>query len=131
MLCFRLHPSVVLPGGPFRWCALSGNPEDIFDTDAKVKELVDDPHLHNWLDMARERIAFQRVPARICRVGLGVRHKLGLAFNEMLRNGELSAPLVIGRDHPDSGSVASPNRESEAMKDGSKSVSDWPLLNAC
>ena len=116
--------------GPFRWCALSGDPEDIYKTDAKVKELVDDPHLHKWLDMARERIAFQGVPARICWVGLGVRHKLGLAFNEMVRTGELSAPVVIGRDHLDSGSVASPNRETEAMKDGSDAVSDWPLLNA-
>src|SRR6056297_2444679 len=116
--------------GPFRWCALSGDPEDIYRTDAKVKELVDDPHLHNWLDMARERIAFQGLPARICWVGLGLRHKLGLAFNEMVRNGELSAPVVIGRDHLDSGSVASPNRETEAMRDGSDAVSDWPLLNA-
>lgn len=116
--------------GPFRWCALSGDPEDIFKTDAKVKELVDDPHLHNWLDMARERISFQGLPARICWVGLGVRDKLGLAFNEMVRKGELSAPIVIGRDHLDSGSVASPNRETEAMKDGSDAVSDWPLLNA-
>ena len=116
--------------GPFRWCALSGDPEDIYKTDAKVKELVDDAHLHNWLDMARERIAFQGLPARICWVGLGVRHRLGLAFNEMVRTGELSAPLVIGRDHLDSGSVASPNRETESMKDGSDAVSDWPLLNA-
>ena len=117
--------------GPFRWVALSGDPEDIYKTDAKVKELVpDDPHLHNWLDMARERIAFQGLPARICWVGLGVRHKLGLAFNEMVRNGELSAPVVIGRDHLDSGSVASPNRETESMLDGSDAVSDWPLLNA-
>jgi urocanate hydratase len=116
--------------GPFRWVALSGDPEDIYKTDAKVKELVDDPHLHNWLDMARERIEFQGLPARICWVGLGVRHKLGLAFNEMVRTGELSAPVVIGRDHLDSGSVASPNRETEAMKDGSDAVSDWPLLNA-
>ena len=116
--------------GPFRWCALSGDPEDIYRTDAKVKELIDDPHLHNWLDMARERISFQGLPARICWVGLGLRHKLGLAFNEMVRNGELSAPIVIGRDHLDSGSVASPNRETEAMKDGSDAVSDWPLLNA-
>lgn len=116
--------------GPFRWCALSGDPEDIYKTDAKVKELVDDLHLHNWLDMAKERIAFQGLPARICWVGLGVRHKLGLAFNEMVRTGELSAPVVIGRDHLDSGSVASPNRETEAMKDGSDAVSDWPLLNA-
>jgi len=116
--------------GPFRWVALSGDPEDIYKTDTKVKELIDDPQLHNWLDMARERIAFQGLPARICWVGLGIRHKLGLAFNEMVRNGELSAPIVIGRDHLDSGSVASPNRETEAMKDGSDAVSDWPLLNA-
>jgi urocanate hydratase len=117
--------------GPFRWAALSGDPEDIYKTDAKVKEiLAEDTHLHNWLDMARERISFQGLPARICWVGLGVRHKLGLAFNEMVRNGELKAPIVIGRDHLDSGSVASPNRETEAMKDGSDAVSDWPLLNA-
>ncbi|MEL6419456.1 MAG: urocanate hydratase [Pseudomonadota bacterium] len=116
--------------GPFRWCALSGDPEDIYKTDAKVKELVDDPHLHHWLEMARERISFQGLPARICWVGLGVRHMLGLAFNEMVRTGELSAPIVIGRDHLDSGSVASPNRETEAMKDGSDAVSDWPMLNA-
>lgn len=116
--------------GPFRWCALSGDPEDIYRTDAKVKELIDDPHLHNWLDMARERIHFQGLPARICWVGLGQRHKLGLAFNQMVRNGELKAPVVIGRDHLDSGSVASPNRETEAMRDGSDAVSDWPLLNA-
>lgn len=116
--------------GPFRWCALSGDPEDIYRTDAKVKELIDDPHLHNWLDMARERIHFQGLPARICWVGLGQRHKLGLAFNKMVRNGELKAPVVIGRDHLDSGSVASPNRETEAMRDGSDAVSDWPLLNA-
>jgi urocanate hydratase len=117
--------------GPFRWCALSGDPEDIYRTDAKVKELVpDDPHLHRWLDMARERIAFQGLPARICWVGLGQRHRLGLAFNEMVRNGEVSAPIVIGRDHLDSGSVASPNRETESMKDGSDVISDWPLLNA-
>lgn len=116
--------------GPFRWCALSGDPEDIYRTDAKVKELIDDPHLHNWLDMARARIHFQGLPARICWVGLGQRHKLGLAFNEMVRNGELKAPVVIGRDHLDSGSVASPNRETEAMRDGSDAVSDWPLLNA-
>jgi urocanate hydratase len=117
--------------GPFRWVALSGDPEDIYKTDAKVKELIpDNPHLHNWLDMARERIAFQGLPARICWVGLGDRHRLGLAFNEMVRNGELKAPVVIGRDHLDSGSVASPNRETEAMKDGSDAVSDWPLLNA-
>jgi urocanate hydratase len=117
--------------GPFRWVALSGDPEDIYKTDAKVKELIpDDPHLHHWLDMARERISFQGLPARICWVGLGVRDKLGLAFNEMVRNGELKAPIVIGRDHLDSGSVASPNRETEAMKDGSDAVSDWPILNA-
>ncbi|MFG6592542.1 urocanate hydratase [Sulfitobacter sp. 1A12157] len=117
--------------GPFRWAALSGDPEDIYKTDAKVKEILsEDTHLHNWLDMARERISFQGLPARICWVGLGVRHKLGLAFNEMVRTGELSAPVVIGRDHLDSGSVASPNRETEAMKDGSDAVSDWPLLNA-
>ncbi len=117
--------------GPFRWAALSGDPEDIYKTDAKVKELLpDNKHLHNWLDMARERISFQGLPARICWVGLGDRHKLGLAFNEMVRNGELKAPVVIGRDHLDSGSVASPNRETEAMKDGSDAVSDWPLLNA-
>ena len=117
--------------GPFRWAALSGDPEDIHKTDRKVKELIpDDPHLHNWLDMARERISFQGLPARICWVGLGQRHRLGLAFNEMVRTGELSAPLVIGRDHLDSGSVASPNRETEAMRDGSDTVSDWPLLNA-
>jgi urocanate hydratase len=117
--------------GPFRWVALSGDPEDIYKTDAKVKELVpDDPHLHQWLDMARARIHFQGLPARICWVGLGTRHRLGLAFNEMVRSGEISAPIVIGRDHLDSGSVASPNRETEAMKDGSDAVSDWPLLNA-
>jgi len=117
--------------GPFRWAALSGDPQDIYKTDAKVKELIpDDPHLHNWLDMARERIQFQGLPARICWVGLGQRHRLGLAFNEMVRTGELKAPVVIGRDHLDSGSVASPNRETERMKDGSDAVSDWPLLNA-
>lgn len=117
--------------GPFRWVALSGDPEDIYKTDQKVKELIpDDPHLHNWLDMARERIQFQGLPARICWVGLGQRHKLGLAFNEMVRSGELKAPVVIGRDHLDSGSVASPNRETESMRDGSDAVSDWPLLNA-
>ncbi|ALN75389.1 urocanate hydratase [Aureimonas sp. AU20] len=117
--------------GPFRWAALSGDPEDIYRTDAKVKELLpDNAHLHRWLDMARERIAFQGLPARICWVGLGDRHRLGLAFNEMVRNGELKAPVVIGRDHLDSGSVASPNRETEAMRDGSDAVSDWPLLNA-
>ncbi|MGZ8287078.1 MAG: urocanate hydratase [Allosphingosinicella sp.] len=117
--------------GPFRWVALSGDPEDIYRTDARVKELIpDDAHLHRWLDMARERIAFQGLPARICWVGLGQRHRLGMAFNEMVASGELKAPVVIGRDHLDSGSVASPNRETEAMKDGSDAVSDWPLLNA-
>ena len=117
--------------GPFRWVALSGDPEDIFKTDAKVKELIpDNPHLHNWLDMAKAKIKFQGLPARICWVGLGDRHRLGLAFNEMVASGELKAPIVIGRDHLDSGSVASPNRETEAMKDGSDAVSDWPLLNA-
>jgi urocanate hydratase len=117
--------------GPFRWCALSGDPEDIYKTDAKMKELFpENKHLHNWLDMAQERIAFQGLPARICWIGLGDRHKAGLAFNEMVKNGELSAPVVIGRDHLDSGSVASPNRETEAMMDGSDAVSDWPLLNA-
>jgi urocanate hydratase len=117
--------------GPFRWAALSGDPEDIYRTDAKVKELLpDDAHLHRWLDMARERIHFQGLPARICWVGLGDRHRLGLAFNEMVASGELKAPIVIGRDHLDSGSVASPNRETEAMLDGSDAVSDWPLLNA-
>ncbi len=117
--------------GPFRWAALSGDPEDIWKTDAKVKELLpDNRHLHHWLDMARNRIAFQGLPARICWVGLGDRHRLGLAFNEMVARGELKAPVVIGRDHLDSGSVASPNRETEAMADGSDAVSDWPLLNA-
>src|SRR5208283_302074 len=117
--------------GPFRWAALSGDPEDIYRTDAKVKELMShDQHLHNWLDMASSRIEFQGLPARICWVGLGDRHRLGLAFNEMVARGELEAPIVIGRDHLDSGSVASPNRETEAMKDGSDAVSDWPLLNA-
>ncbi len=117
--------------GPFRWAALSGDPEDIYKTDAKVKELIpDDAHLHNWLGAARKKIQFQGLPARICWVGLGQRHRLGLAFNEMVRNGELRAPVVIGRDHLDSGSVASPNRETEAMLDGSDAVSDWALLNA-
>ena len=117
--------------GPFRWAALSGDPEDIYRTDEKVKELIpDDPQLHNWLDMARERIKFQGLPARICWLGLGQRHRMGLAFNEMVRTGEVSAPIVIGRDHMDSGSVASPNRETEGMKDGSDAVADWPLLNA-
>jgi len=117
--------------GPFRWAALSGDPEDIYKTDAKVKELMPhDKHLHHWLDMARSRIAFQGLPARICWVGLGDRHRLGLAFNDMVASGELAAPVVIGRDHLDAGSVASPNRETEAMADGSDAVSDWPLLNA-
>ncbi|MEX0814691.1 MAG: urocanate hydratase [Dongiaceae bacterium] len=117
--------------GPFRWVALSGDPEDIYKTDARVKQLIpDDRHLHNWLDMARARIRFQGLPARICWVGLGDRDRLGLAFNEMVAAGEVSAPIVIGRDHLDSGSVASPNRETEAMRDGSDAVSDWPLLNA-
>ncbi len=117
--------------GPFRWAALSGDPEDIYRTDLKVKELLpDDHHLHQWLDMAKQRIHFQGLPARICWVGLGDRARLGLAFNEMVRNGVLKAPIVIGRDHLDSGSVASPNRETEAMMDGSDAVSDWPLLNA-
>jgi urocanate hydratase len=117
--------------GPFRWAALSGDPEDIYKTDARVKQLIpDNPHLHNWLDMAKERIQFQGLPARICWVGLGERARLGLAFNEMVAKGELKAPVVIGRDHLDSGSVASPNRETEAMQDGSDAVSDWPLLNA-
>ncbi|NYS23818.1 urocanate hydratase [Rhodobacteraceae bacterium 2376] len=117
--------------GPFRWCALSGDPEDIYKTDARMKELFpDNTHLHNWLDMARDRIAFQGLPARIMWIGLGDRHRAGLAINEMVRNGELKAPVVIGRDHLDSGSVASPNRETEAMLDGSDAVSDWPLLNA-
>jgi urocanate hydratase len=117
--------------GPFRWVALSGDPEDIYKTDQRVKELIpDDPHLHRWLDMARDRIAFQGLPARICWVGLGQRHRLGFAFNEMVKSGEVSAPIVIGRDHLDSGSVASPNRETESMADGSDAISDWPLLNA-
>ncbi|WP_321340200.1 urocanate hydratase [Breoghania sp.] len=117
--------------GPFRWAALSGDPEDIYRTDEVVKELIpDNPHLHNWLDMARERIAFQGLPSRICWVGLGERHRLGLAFNELVASGKVKAPIVIGRDHLDSGSVASPNRETESMRDGSDAVSDWPLLNA-
>src|SRR6202171_2001889 len=117
--------------GPFRWAALSGDAEDIYRTDAKVAELIPgDPHLHRWLDMAGERIYFQGLPARICWVGLGDRHRLGLAFNDMVARGELKAPIVIGRDHLDGGSVASPNRETEAMRDGSDTVSDWPLLNA-
>ncbi|MEN3297782.1 MAG: urocanate hydratase, partial [Burkholderiales bacterium] len=117
--------------GPFRWVALSGDPEDIYKTDAKIKELFpQNKDTHRWLDMARERISFQGLPARICWLGLGERHKAGLAFNEMVRNGELKAPIVIGRDHLDTGSVASPNRETEDMKDGTDAVSDWPLLNA-
>jgi urocanate hydratase len=117
--------------GPFRWAALSGDPEDIYRTDAKVKELLPNhTHLHHWLDMARTRIRFQGLPARICWVGLGDRHRLGLAFNDMVARGELKAPIVIGRDHLDAGSVASPNRETEAMMDGSDAVSDWPMLNA-
>jgi urocanate hydratase len=126
-----IRPLFCLGVGPFRWAVLSGDPEEIYRTDEKVKALIpDDPHLHNWLDMARERIHFQGLPARICWVGLGKRAMLGLAFNEMVANGEISAPVVIGRDHLDSGSVASPNRETEAMRDGSDAVSDWPLLNA-
>lgn len=126
-----IRPLFCEGNGPFRWAALSGDPEDIYKTDAKVKELIpDNPHLHNWLDMARERIAFQGLPARICWVGLKDRARLALAFNEMVAKGELKAPVVIGRDHLDSGSVASPNRETEAMLDGSDAVSDWPLLNA-
>jgi urocanate hydratase len=117
--------------GPFRWVALSGDPDDIYRTDAKVKQLIPgNRHLHTWLDMARERIQFQGLPARICWVGLGDRARLGLAFNEMVAKGEVKAPIVIGRDHLDSGSVASPNRETEAMRDGSDAISDWPLLNA-
>lgn len=116
--------------GPFRWCALSGEAEDIYRTDAKVKELIPgDRHLHNWLDMARQKIKFQGLPARICWLGLGERARIGLAFNEMVRKGEVKAPIVIGRDHLDSGSVASPNRETEAMRDGSDAIADWPLLN--
>ena len=129
----RLHPAAVLPRRRARSAGwrLSGDPEDIAKTDAKVKELLpDDKHLHHWLDMARERIKFQGLPARICWVGLGDRHRLGLAFNEMVASGELKAPIVIGRDHLDSGSVASPNRETEGDADGSDAVSDWPLLNA-
>jgi urocanate hydratase len=117
--------------GPFRWAALSGDPQDIARTDAKVRQLLPhNKHLHRWLDMAAERIQFQGLPARICWVGLGDRHRLGLAFNEMVATGELAAPIVIGRDHLDAGSVASPHRETEAMRDGSDAVSDWPLLNA-
>jgi urocanate hydratase len=126
-----IRPQFCTGRGPFRWAALSGNPEDIWKTDIKVKELFPhDRHLHRWLDMARERIAFQGLPARICWLGLGERAKAGLAFNAMVASGELEAPLVIGRDHLDSGSVASPNRETEAMRDGSDAVADWPLLNA-
>ena len=126
-----IRPMFCRGRGPFRWVALSGDPEDIYRTDARVKALVpDDPHLHAWLDMARERIPFQGLPARICWLGLGERARVGLAFNEMVASGELGAPVVIGRDHLDSGSVASPNRETEAMRDGSDAVADWPLLNA-
>lgn len=126
-----VRPLFCLGKGPYRWAALSGDPEDIYRTDEKVKELLpDDTHLHTWLDMARERIQFQGLPSRICWAGLGDRHRLGLAFNEMVAKGELSGPIAIGRDHFDSGSVASPNRETEGMKDGTDAVSDWPLLNA-
>ena len=117
--------------GPFRWVALSGDPEDIYRTDEKVKELLPHhAHLHNWLDMAREKIRFQGLPSRICWIGLGDRARVGLAFNEMVATGEVKAPIVIGRDHLDSGSVASPNRETEGMRDGTDAVSDWPMLNA-
>jgi urocanate hydratase len=117
--------------GPFRWAALSGDPQDIYRTDEAMKALFpDNPHLHRWLDMARDRIKFQGLPARICWIGLGDRHRAGMMFNDMVAKGELRAPIVIGRDHLDSGSVASPNRETEAMRDGSDAVSDWPLLNA-
>jgi urocanate hydratase len=126
-----VRPLFCVGKGPFRWVALSGDPEDIYRTDARLKELFpDDTHLHRWLDMARPRIKFQGLPARICWIGLGERHRAGLAFNEMVASGELKGPIVIGRDHLDSGSVASPNRETEAMRDGSDAVSDWPLLNA-
>ncbi|HSZ11773.1 MAG TPA: urocanate hydratase [Rhizomicrobium sp.] len=126
-----IRPLFCLGVGPFRWCTLSGDPEDIYKTDARVKELLPhDKHLHHWLDMAREKIRFQGLPARICWIGLGERDRVGLAFNEMVAKGEVKAPIVIGRDHLDSGSVASPNRETEAMMDGSDAVSDWPLLNA-
>jgi urocanate hydratase len=126
-----IRPMFCQGKGPFRWVALSGDPEDIYKTDAKIKELFpDNHHTHRWLDMARDRISFQGLPARICWLGLGERHIAGLAFNEMVKNGELKAPIVIGRDHLDTGSVASPNRETESMKDGTDAVSDWPLLNA-
>ena len=126
-----IRPMFCQGKGPFRWVALSGDPEDIYKTDAKIKELFpDNHHTHRWLDMARDRIAFQGLPARICWLGLGERHRAGLAFNEMVKNGELKAPIVIGRDHLDTGSVSSPNRETESMKDGTDAVSDWPLLNA-
>jgi urocanate hydratase len=126
-----IRPQFCEGRGPFRWVALSGDPEDIYKTDAKIKELFPQhANVHRWLDMARERIAFQGLPARICWLGLGERHIAGLAFNEMVRNGELKAPIVIGRDHLDTGSVASPNRETEGMRDGTDAVSDWPLLNA-
>ncbi|MFL6707883.1 MAG: urocanate hydratase, partial [Massilia sp.] len=126
-----IRPQFCEGRGPFRWVALSGDPEDIYKTDAKIKELFpEQAQVHHWLDMARERIAFQGLPARICWLGLGERHIAGLAFNEMVKSGELKAPIVIGRDHLDTGSVASPNRETEAMRDGTDAVSDWPLLNA-
>ena len=126
-----IRPQFCRGRGPFRWCALSGNPDDIFKTDEKIRELIpDDRHLHKWLDMAQKRIRFQGLPARICWLGLGQRHRVGLAFNEMFKNGEIDAPIVIGRDHLDAGSVASPNRETENMRDGSDAVSDWPFLNA-
>jgi urocanate hydratase len=126
-----IRPLFCAGKGPFRWVALSGDPEDIYKTDAKIKELFpENKHAHRWLEMARERISFQGLPARICWLGLGERHLAGLAFNEMVRTGELKAPIVIGRDHLDTGSVASPNRETEAMRDGTDAVSDWPLLNA-
>jgi urocanate hydratase len=126
-----IRPQFCEGRGPFRWVALSGDPEDIYKTDAKIKELFPEhQQVHRWLDMARERIAFQGLPARICWLGLGERHIAGLAFNEMVRSGELKAPVVIGRDHLDTGSVASPNRETESMRDGTDAVSDWPLLNA-
>jgi len=126
-----IRPLFCAGKGPFRWVALSGDPEDIYKTDAKIKEIFpEEQHVHRWLNMARDRIAFQGLPSRICWLGLGQRHLAGLAFNEMVRSGELKAPIVIGRDHLDSGSVASPNRETESMRDGSDAVSDWPLLNA-